>query len=112
MFPVNPGPIRTPAARELPRGLVKPADGSITFGERAITGLRPDKITGFGLCQVPEGRAVLARLTVLENLQMGAYRRRHQITADLDKVLDRFPRLAERKALLAGTLSGASSRCW
>ena len=92
-------------------GLVKPTAGSITFGERAIAGLRPDKITALGLCQVPEGRAVLARLTVLENLQMGAYLRRDaQVAADLDKVLNRFPRLEERREQLAGTLSGGEQQ--
>jgi len=92
-------------------GLVKPSAGSISFQGRAITGLRPDKITVLGLSQVPEGRAVLARLTVVENLLMGAYvRRDSQVAADLAKVLDRFPRLAERQEQLAGTLSGGEQQ--
>jgi branched-chain amino acid transport system ATP-binding protein len=92
-------------------GLVRPAAGSITFGGRELRGLRPDQITRLGLSQVPEGRAVLARMTVRENLLMGAYARRgREVEADLQRVLARFPRLAERKEQLAGTLSGGEQQ--
>jgi branched-chain amino acid transport system ATP-binding protein len=92
-------------------GLVRPAAGSITFGGRELRGLRPDQITRLGLSQVPEGRAVLARMTVRENLLMGAYARRgREVEADLERVLARFPRLAERKEQLAGTLSGGEQQ--
>lgn len=92
-------------------GLAKPSTGTITFKGRSITGMRPDRITGLGLSQVPEGRAVLARLTVLENLQMGAYLRRDaRVASDLEAVLNRFPRLSERKGQLAGTLSGGEQQ--
>jgi branched-chain amino acid transport system ATP-binding protein len=93
-------------------GLVKPKAGRIEFEGREITGLRADKVTGLGLSQVPEGRAVLARMTVLENLQMGAYGRRDSsaVAADLRGVLERFPRLAERGGQLAGTLSGGEQQ--
>jgi branched-chain amino acid transport system ATP-binding protein len=92
-------------------GLAKPTTGTITFKGRSIAGMRPDRITGLGLSQVPEGRAVLARLTVLENLQMGAYLRRDaRVASDLEAVLNRFPRLSERKGQLAGTLSGGEQQ--
>lgn len=92
-------------------GLVKPKTGAVEFQGRNITGLRPDKITALGLSQVPEGRAVLARMTVLENLQMGAYGRRDsEAGADLKQVLERFPRLSERQNQLAGTLSGGEQQ--
>lgn len=71
-------------------GLVKPRAGTIAFEGQEITGLRPDLITGRGLIQVPEGRAVLARMTVLENLQMGTYVRR-----DSDVEADRHLRLGQ-----------------
>jgi branched-chain amino acid transport system ATP-binding protein len=92
-------------------GLVKPAGGSIEFEGRQIAGMRPDLITRLGLSQVPEGRQVLARMTVLENLLMGAYHRRdREVQADLERVLQRFPRLNERKNQLAGTLSGGEQQ--
>ncbi|HEY3365132.1 MAG TPA: ABC transporter ATP-binding protein [Symbiobacteriaceae bacterium] len=92
-------------------GLVKPSLGSILFEGVNIAGTRADKITDMGLSQVPEGRAVLARMTVVENLQMGAYcRADSEVAADLEKVLARFPRLAERKHQLAGTLSGGEQQ--
>lgn len=93
-------------------GLVKPRGGSIRFAGRELKGLRPDQITRLGLSQVPEGRAVLARMTVQENLLMGAYSRRDAgaIHGDLQKVLGRFPRLSERRHQAAGTLSGGEQQ--
>ncbi|MDF2628951.1 MAG: ABC-type branched-chain amino acid transport system, ATPase component [Symbiobacteriaceae bacterium] len=92
-------------------GLVRPRGGSIKFGGRELRGLRADQITRLGLSQVPEGRAVLARMTVRENLLMGAYARAdREVEADLNRVLDRFPRLAERRNQLAGTLSGGEQQ--
>lgn len=93
-------------------GVLKPARGTITFEGKAIGGLRPDKIVRTGLVQVPEGRQVLARMTVQENLIMGAYTRRDQagVKADLEQVWVRFPRLAERRTQLAGTLSGGEQQ--
>ncbi|MGE5675859.1 MAG: ABC transporter ATP-binding protein [Mycobacterium leprae] len=91
--------------------LVRPSGGVIAFEGRPIQGLRPDKITALGLAQVPEGRAVLGRMTVRENLQMGAYCRHDgDVARDLEQVLDRFPRLRERSGQLAGTLSGGEQQ--
>jgi len=92
-------------------GLLKPATGKITFDGIDISGWRADRITATGLVQVPEGRAMLAPLSVAENLLMGAYPRRdHQIVADLEKIYDRFPRLAERRNQAAGLLSGGEQQ--
>lgn len=92
-------------------GLVKPRAGSVEFAGKNLGGLRADQITRLGLSQVPEGRAVLARLTVLENLQMGAFSRKDgEVESDLSRVLERFPRLAERRSQLAGTLSGGEQQ--
>jgi branched-chain amino acid transport system ATP-binding protein len=92
-------------------GLVKPRAGRISFDGQTITGWRPDRIVGLGLGHVPEGRAVLARMTVLENLLMGACQRRdREVEADIRRVLERFPRLAERREQLAGTLSGGEQQ--
>jgi branched-chain amino acid transport system ATP-binding protein len=92
-------------------GLVKPRAGEIRFGGKDLVGLRPDQILSLGVAQVPEGRAVLGRMTVLENLQMGAFARKDkEISADLTKVLDRFPRLKERQSQVAGLLSGGEQQ--
>jgi len=92
-------------------GLVRPRTGTIEFEGRRIDGLRADRVTALGIAQVPEGRAVLARMTVLENLLMGAFPRRDgEVQADLERVLARFPRLAERRNQLAGTLSGGEQQ--
>ncbi|HWI64725.1 MAG TPA: ABC transporter ATP-binding protein [Symbiobacteriaceae bacterium] len=93
-------------------GLVRPRAGRVLFEGRALTGLRPDQIVRLGLTQVPEGRAVLARMTVRENLLMGAYARRRDthVEPDLGRVMNRFPRLAERWNQPAGTLSGGEQQ--
>ena len=93
-------------------GLLKPVGGSVTFDGRDITGWRADRVTAAGLVQVPEGRAMLAPLTVAENLLMGAYSRRGRagLAADLAKIYQRFPRLAERRNQAAGLLSGGEQQ--
>jgi branched-chain amino acid transport system ATP-binding protein len=92
-------------------GLVKPKAGVILFQGKPLTGLRPDQILSLGVAQVPEGRAVLGRMTVLENLLMGAFARKDkEIDADLAKVLERFPRLKERQGQVAGLLSGGEQQ--
>jgi branched-chain amino acid transport system ATP-binding protein len=102
---------KTTTLRAISR-LVNPADGAITYGGRDITRLRPDQVVRLGIAQVPEGRHMLARQTVLDNLQLGAYTRsdRAAISADIEQQFQRFPLLAERRAQLAGTLSGGEQQ--
>lgn len=88
------------------------ASGVIKFDGINITGKPTHVIAALGISMVPEGRGVFARLTVDENLDMGAFLRKdkHAVRADLDKVFGLFPRLAERRAQLAGTLSGGEQQ--
>ena len=93
-------------------GLVRTRAGSVTFGDTVLSGMAPERIVGLGISHVPEGRRILPRLTVLENLQLGAYRRsdRKGIKADLALSFELFPILAERRQQLAGTLSGGEQQ--
>ena len=93
-------------------GLLKPKTGKITFEGQDITGKPAHKIVGMGLSQVPEGRHVFANMTVLENLELGAYLRRdkEEINKDLTDVFTKSPRLLERKDQIAGTLSGGEQQ--
>lgn len=92
-------------------GLLK-HKGQIYFEDKDITHLSSDKKVSLGIVQVPERRRIFANLTVLENLEMGAYLRRdkEEIKKDLDKVFTSFPRLKERKGQLGGTLSGGEQQ--
>ena len=102
---------KTTTLRAISR-LIDPRGGAIAYGGRDITRLRPDQVVRLGVAQVPEGRRMLARQTVLDNLQLGAYARtdRAAIHADIEQQLERFPRLAERRDQLAGTLSGGEQQ--
>ena len=93
-------------------GLMKPKTGTIKFEDKDITGVSAHKIVGMGLCQVPEGRHVFSNMTVMENLQLGAYLRKDKagISQDLEEVFKKFPRLLERKLQVAGTLSGGEQQ--
>jgi len=92
-------------------GLLRPRQGSVMFEGQDLTRTAPDLIVKRGLCQAPEGRRVFPNLTVLENLEMGAYTRRDgEIRKDMDRVMERFPRLRERIAQPAGTLSGGEQQ--
>ena len=91
-------------------GLVKPAHGRIHLQGEDITGLSPDRIVSKGITLVPEGRRVFPDLTVLENLKIGAYLRKDDLTDDLNWVYDLFPRLKERSWQAAGTLSGGEQQ--
>ena len=93
-------------------GLVKPRSGMINFEGHEIAGLPAHTIVGRGIAQSPEGRMVFANLTVLENLRMGAYRRKDKanFAKDLDYVFCIFPRLKEREWQAAGTLSGGEQQ--
>lgn len=93
-------------------GVVPPATGEILFEGRAIHRLPPDRIVALGICQVPEGRLIFPGLTVLENLDIGAFLRRDKegIRADLEYVYELFPILAERRHQQGGTLSGGEQQ--
>lgn len=92
-------------------GLQRPREGSIRFEGQELTRLRPEQIVALGVSQVPEGRRIFPNLTVLENLEMGAYMRRDgEIKNDMDGVLQTFPRLKERLTQSGGTLSGGEQQ--
>ena len=93
-------------------GLNHPKEGTITFQGKDITNEAPHEIVKMGISQSPEGRHVFTRMSVFENLEMGAYQRtnRAEIRQDLDRVFDLFPRLQERRTQKAGTLSGGEQQ--
>ena len=93
-------------------GLLRPKDGTINFLGTDITSMPAHDIVSLGLCQVPEGRRIFANMTVMENLEMGAYLRRDKenLEDDYKGVFEKFPRLLERKKQLAGTLSGGEQQ--
>lgn len=92
--------------------LLKPKSGSIVFEGKDITALDAPDIVKLGISQVPEGRRVFANMSVMENLELGAFIRKDKdgVAADLHSVFERFPRLLERKEQLAGTLSGGEQQ--
>ena len=92
-------------------GLIRPAAGTIDFEGESIVRRPPHRIVARGLSHVPEGRAILKRMTVLDNLRMGAYvRSDSEINRDIESVFARFPVLAERRDQMAGTLSGGEQQ--
>src|SRR5579859_3370461 len=93
-------------------GIVKPRAGSITFDGQRIDTIGTDQIITRGMALVPEGRRVFSRMSVYENLEMGAYlgTDRAAMESDLDRVYTLFPRLKERAKQLAGTLSGGEQQ--
>ncbi len=93
-------------------GFLPPRDGRVTFNGESITGLRPDLVLRRGLAYVPQGRIVFPQMTVLENLEMGAYIERDagRIAASLERVFTLFPILAERRRQKAGTMSGGEQQ--
>ena len=92
-------------------GLLKPKTGTVEFLGENITGLRPDQLLRKGIALVPEGRAILSTMTVLENLEMGAYHRNdNDIKIDIEQVMEQFPILKERSEQLGGTLSGGQQQ--
>ena len=93
-------------------GLHKPASGTITFDGQDITGLRADQVAKLRLAQIPEGREVLAPLSVEENLRMGAYIRndRDEVENDLQAMFKRFPILDSRRKQAAGLMSGGEQQ--
>jgi len=92
-------------------GLVRPRSGTIRLRGVTVDGARPDRIVGLGVAHVPEGRQVLARMTVLDNLRAGAFARRGgAVEQDLAALLARFPELGDRRTQIAGTLSGGEQQ--
>ncbi len=91
-------------------GLLKPTSGRIIFDGENITGWRADRVAAAGLIQVPEGRQIIATMTVMENLLIGAYRRQGKADATLDEIFQRFKRLYERRHQKAGSLSGGEQQ--
>lgn len=91
---------------------LQPFRGEITFAGRPVAKQKPEDLLRAGLVMVPEGRGIFARMTVLENLQMGAWLRRDSRTVrnDIDDIFNRFPRLGERQHQLAGLLSGGEQQ--
>jgi branched-chain amino acid transport system ATP-binding protein len=91
-------------------GLVHARKGTVTLDGRSLVGMPAHQITKLGVVQSPEGRRVFPRMTVLENLEMGAYARGKPDPGDLDRVYELFPRLKERAVQKAGTLSGGEQQ--
>jgi branched-chain amino acid transport system ATP-binding protein len=93
-------------------GLNQPREGAIRFRGKNIARESPHEIVKMGISQSPEGRRLFPRMSVLENLEMGAFQRsdRKEIREDMTRVFDLFPRLAERKSQKAGTLSGGEQQ--
>jgi branched-chain amino acid transport system ATP-binding protein len=92
-------------------GLLKPKAGKIIFLGENITALKPHQIVHKGIALVPEGRAILAKMTVLENLEMGAYHRTDsEVKNDIEKEMERFPWLRDRKNQPGGSLSGGEQQ--
>ena len=93
-------------------GIVPPRTGKIVYQGRDITGLQGHTVAGMGIAHSPEGRRIFPRMTVLENLEMGAFTRRDTaaIRADIDRVYEMFPRLKERAKQKAGTMSGGEQQ--
>jgi branched-chain amino acid transport system ATP-binding protein len=93
-------------------GLLRARNGSVRFEGKDIVHARSQRIVRLGIAQAPEGRQLFSRMTVLENLEMGAFQRRDrgEIATDLERVYELFPRLHERQAQKAGTLSGGEQQ--
>jgi branched-chain amino acid transport system ATP-binding protein len=93
-------------------GSMKPLEGAVRLEGEDLAPFKPHEIVYKGIAMVPEGRRIFGRLTVAENLDMGAYTRRskQEIEADLDRIYKLFPRLKERRSQVAGTLSGGEQQ--
>jgi branched-chain amino acid transport system ATP-binding protein len=93
-------------------GILRATDGQIMFEGRDVTRASARQVLSLGIAHAPEGRRVFPQMTVEENLEMGAYLRKEarEIAADMDRVFEQFPRLAERRSQVAGTLSGGEQQ--
>ena len=95
-------------------GIVPPRSGEILFEGKPIHDMSPNKIVSLGICQVPEGRRIFPYLTVMENLDMGAFLRadKERIKQDMEYIFELFPILSERRYQAGGTLSGGEQQCF
>ncbi len=93
-------------------GLLRPRTGEVHFAGKRIDGLRADQVVGLGITQSPEGRRIFPRMSVRENLEMGAFQRKKgpDLDADFERVLGLFPRLRDRLVQAGGTLSGGEQQ--
>ncbi|MFL6110131.1 MAG: ABC transporter ATP-binding protein, partial [Catenulispora sp.] len=91
-------------------GLLSPRSGQVLYAGEALAGVPAHKIVQLGIGHSPEGRRIFSRMTVLENLEMGAYRFKSVPRKDLDRVFELFPRLHERRSQLGGNLSGGEQQ--
>lgn len=93
-------------------GVLTPEDGDILFQNESIVSIAPDRIVQMGVCQVPEGRMIFPLLTVMENLELGAYLRKDKqgIKGDIENIFSIFPILKERRKQHGGTLSGGEQQ--
>ena len=93
-------------------GILQPREGDVLLDGQRINGLPAHEIVGRGICQVPEGRRIFSRMTVRENLEMGAFSRQDKaaIGGDMDRIFELFPRLKERLTQKGGTLSGGEQQ--
>src|SRR5687768_6342341 len=93
-------------------GFITRLGGAIVFNGQSLVGCRPDEILGFGLGYVPQGRIVFSQMTVVKNLEMGAFleRDKAKIRASMDRVFSLFPRLGERRKQMAGSMSGGEQQ--
>jgi branched-chain amino acid transport system ATP-binding protein len=91
---------------------MRPTQGSVTFNGEDISKYKASDLPGRGIAMVPEGRGVFSRMTVLENLEMGAFHRKDKdgIAQDMEKVFELFPRLKERRTQVSGTMSGGEQQ--
>lgn len=93
-------------------GLLRAKAGEISFLDHSINKIEPHKILKMGMAHVPEGRRIFAQMSVMENLQMGAYTRsnKEEVNSNIEMVFEKFPRLKERKNQFAGTMSGGEQQ--
>src|SRR5258707_5290625 len=108
----NNGAGKTTTLRTL-SGLLAPRQGDVRFEGKSLVGVAPHDVVLQGITHVPEGRRIFNRLSVVENLEMGAYTRSDSaVDRDMEQVFAIFPRLKERRSQGAGPFPAASSRCW